>query len=210
MKTTVKTYNRLAALLVFIAFPLLIWAVGDLPRRTFLKEAISLLTILSFSMMILQFFLSRGNGKILAAHRKVKVVKLHKIIGYIFVSFLLLHPFLIVFPRYFEAGIEPGEAFTTMLTTWDSKGIVLGLTAWGLMLLLGLTSLLRKRLGIKYTTWRVFHGILSILFITLATWHALELGRHTDLPMSIYMVALGSLGVFQLLRSYLTKPKKQA
>lgn len=210
MKTTVQTYNRLATLLVFIALPLLIWAMSDIPRRTFLKEAISLLTILSFSMMLLQFFLSRANGKILAAHRKAKVVKLHKIMGYLFVSILMLHPFLIVFPRYFEAGIEPGEAFTTMLTTWDSRGIVLGLIAWFLMFALGLSSLFRKRLGMKYTTWRVFHGILSILFITLATWHALELGRHTDLPMSVYMVALGSLGVFQLLRIYLTKSKKHA
>lgn len=201
---------RLAALLVFIALPLLIWALGDLPRRTFLKEAISLLTIISFFMMLLQFFLSRGNGKILKNHRKGKVVQLHKIIGYVFVSFLLLHPFLIVVPRYFEAGIEPGEAFTTMLTTWSSRGIILGLSAWCLMLVLGLSSIFRKLLGMKYTTWRVFHGILSMVFIVLATWHATDLGRHTDLPMSVYMIALGGLGVFQLLRVYLIKSKNQA
>lgn len=210
MKTQVQTYMRIAALLLFIALPLLIWALGDVPRRTVLKEAISLLTILSFSMMILQFFLSRGNGKILKAHRTGKVVKLHKIIGYVFVSFLLLHPFLIVVPRYFEAGVDPGEAFTTMLTTWDSKGIILGLSAWCLMLVLGLSSIFRKRLGMKYTTWRVFHGILSMAFIVLATWHATDLGRHTDLPMSVYMIALGGLGVFQLLRVYLIKSKNQA
>lgn len=205
MKTSVQTYNRLAAISVFVALPLIIWTLGDIPRRTFLKETISLLTLLSFSMMILQFFLSRGNGKILTVHRKVKVLKLHKIIGYVFVSFLLLHPFLIVVPRYLEAGIQPGEALTTMLTTWDSRGIVLGLTAWCLMFLLGLSSIFRRKLGMKYNTWRVFHGILSMIFIILATWHAMELGRHTDLPMSAYMVVLGSLGVFQLLRLYFTK-----
>lgn len=210
MKTHVQTYNRIAALLLFIALPLLIWALGDVPRRTVLKEAISLLTILSFSMMILQFFLSRGNGKILKVHRTGKVVKLHKIIGYVFVSFLLLHPFLIVVPRYFEAGVDPGEAFTTMLTTFDSRGIILGLSAWCLMLVLGLSSIFRKRLGMKYTTWRVLHGILSMVFIVLATWHATDLGRHTDLPMSVYMIALGGLGVFQLLRVYLIKSKNQA
>ena len=138
------------------------------------------------------------------------MVQLHKIIAYVFISFLLLHPFLIVVPRYFEAGIEPGEAFTTMLTTWSSRGIILGLTAWCLMLLLGLSSIFRKRLGMKYTTWRVFHGILSMVFIVLATWHATDLGRHTDLPMSVYMIALGGLGVFQLLRVYLIKSKNQA
>lgn len=210
MKTSLQSYNRLAAILVFIALPLLIWALGDVPRRTVLKEVLSLLTLVSFSMMILQFFLSRGNGKILKVHRTGKVVKLHKIIGYVFVSFLLLHPFLIVVPRYFEAGVDPGEAFTTMLTTFDSRGIILGLSAWCLMLVLGLSSIFRKRLGMKYTTWRVFHGILSMVFIVLATWHATDLGRHTDLPMSVYMIALGGLGVFQLLRVYLIKSKNQA
>jgi len=210
MKTPLKTYNHITALLIFVALPLVIWALGDVPRRSMLKEVLSLLTILSFSMMILQFFLSRGNGKILKDHRAGKVVKLHKIFGYVFVSILLLHPFLIVLPRYFEAGIKPGEAFTTTLTTWDSRGIILGLSAWSLMLLLGLSSIFRKQLGMKYTTWRVSHGILSILFIVLATWHATDLGRHTDLPMSVYMIALAGLGVIQLLRMYLIKTIKQA
>jgi len=197
-----KKYNRLAALLAFIALPLLIWALGDVPRRTFLKEAISLLTIISFFMMLLQFFLSRGNSRMLKEHRTGKVVKLHRILGYVFVSILLLHPFLIVLPRLFEAGVDPGEAFSTMLTTWDSRGIILGLSAWGLMLVLGLSSMLRNRLGMKYTTWRIFHGVLSIVFMVLATWHATDLGRHTDLPMSVYMIALAGLGGILLLRIY--------
>ena len=137
-----------------------------------------------------------------------KVIKLHKVIGYIFVSILMVHPFLIVVPRFFEAGIAPGEAFGTMLTTWDSQGIILGMIAWVLMLILGITSAFRKRLGMKYTTWRVFHGLLSIAFITLATWHAMDLGRHTDLPMSLYMGAIAGIGVLLLLRTYLFNPAK--
>lgn len=202
MKARIQTYNRLAAILLFIALPLLIWALGDVPRRNFLKEVISLLTIISFFMMLLQFFLSRGNKNILKENRTGKVVKLHKIIAYVFVGILLLHPFLIVLPRYFEAGIDTGEAFTTMLTTFDSRGIILGLSAWGLMLVLGLSSIFHNRLGMKYTSWRVFHGVLSIVFISLATWHATDLGRHTDLPMSVYMIALAALGVILLLRIY--------
>jgi len=209
MKTRIKKYNRLAALLAFIALPLLIWTLGDVPRRSFLKEAISLLTIISFFMMLLQFFLSRGNGRMLKEHRTGKVVKLHKILGYVFVSILLLHPFLIVLPRFFEAGVDPGEAFSTMLSTWDSRGIILGLSAWGLMLALGLSSMFRNRLGMKYTTWRIFHGVLSIVFISLATWHATDLGRHTDLPMSVYMIALAGLGAILLLRIYFIQLKNK-
>ena len=204
------TYNRLAGILLFLALPLLFWALGDTPRPSFLKEFISIMTILAYFLMLGQFFLSRGNKKVLKPHKMGKVVKLHKVIGYIFVSVLLVHPFLIVVPRFFEAGISPGEAFSTMITTWDSQGIILGMVAWNLMLILGLTSGFRKRLGIKYTTWRVFHGLLSMAFITLATWHAMDLGRHTDLPMSLYMGVVAGLGVLLLLRTYLSNPSKTA
>lgn len=210
MKADIKSYNRLAGILFFIALPLLFWALGDTPRRSFLKEIISILTILAYFLMLGQFFLSRGNKKILKPHKMGKVVKWHKVIGYTFVSVLLVHPFLIVVPRFFEAGIAPREAFSTMITTWDSQGIILGMLAWSLMLILGLTSAFRRRLGMKYTTWRVFHGLLSISFIILATWHAMDLGRHTDLPMSLYMGAIAGLGVLLLLRTYLSKPIKNS
>jgi len=198
-----KTYNYLAAILFFLTLPLLFWTLGDAPRRSFLKEIISILTLLGYFMMLGQFFLSRGNKKILKPHKMAKVVKFHKVLGYIFVSILLLHPFLIVVPRFFEGGIAPSEAFKTMITTWDSQGIILGMVAWCLMLILGITSIFRKSLGMKYTTWRVFHGILSMAFITLATWHAMDLGRHTELPMSLYMGGIAGLGVLLLLRTYL-------
>lgn len=203
MKADMKTYNRLAAILFFLALPLLFWALGDTPRRSALKEIISVFTLLAYFLMLGQFFLSRGNKRILNAHKMGKVVKLHKVIGYIFVSVLLVHPLLMVVPRFFEAGIAPREAFSTMITTWDSQGIILGMVAWGLMLILGLTSIFRNKLGLKYTTWRVFHGLLSIVFITLATCHAMDLGRHTDLPMSLYMGVLAGLGVLLIGRAYI-------
>lgn len=210
MRRDMKTYNRLAGILFFLALPLLFWALGDAPRRTLLKDSISILTILAYFLMLGQFFLSRGNKKVLKAHKMGKVVNLHKIIGYIFVSILLVHPFLIVVPRFFEAGIAPGEAFSTIISTWDSQGIILGMIAWGLMLILGLTSVFRKRLGLKYTTWRMFHGLLSIAFISLASWHAMDLGRHTDLPMSVYMGVIATLGVLLLSRTYVFQLSKTA
>ena len=203
-----KTYNRLVGILLFLALPLLFWALGDTPRRSYLKECISVLTVLAYFLMLGQIFLSRGNKKVLKPHKMGRVVKLHKVIGYIFVSVLLVHPFLIVVPRFFEAGIAPGEAFTTLITTWDSQGIILGMVAWMLILILRITSAFQKRLGMKYSTWRVFHGLLSIGFITLATWHAMDLGRHTDLPMSLYMGAIAGIGVLLLLRTYLFNPAK--
>jgi len=205
MNTIIKKYNLISIGLVFISLPILIWALGDFPKRTLLKESLSVLTLLSFSLMLGQFFLSRSNDIFTRNLNRNKVIKIHKIIGYLFIGILLAHPFLIVFPRYFESGIDPMEAFMTLITSFNSLGVVLGMIAWCLMLILGVTALFRKRLPMKVKTWRIYHGISAILFITLAGWHALDLGRHTRLSLSIYIIFFLVGGVSLLLKTYFLK-----
>lgn len=165
-------------------------------------------TLLAFSLVLGVFFLTRGNRAAVTGLTMRTTVTLHKIIGYVVVAVLLLHPFFIVIPRYFESGVAPKEAFITMVTTWESPGVVLGIIAWCLLLVLGITSLLRKRLPLKYTTWRAIHGVLAIFFVVLATWHAIDLGRHTDRAMSAYMIILAAGGVLLLVKTYILKPAK--
>lgn len=206
MEKQLKKYNIIGATVLFIGFPILFWGLGNIPRRNFLKESISVLTLLAYFLMLGQFYLARPNKKILLVHKMTSILKIHKIIGYVFVPLLLLHPLLIVFPRYFESGVKPVEAFITIISTYQTRGVLLGIISWTLMLVLGLTSLFRNKLGMKYKTWRVFHGLLSIVFITLATWHAIELGRHTNLNMAIFMSIIAGLGIVLLIKSYLIKP----
>jgi hypothetical protein len=70
----------------------------------------------------------------------------HKIIGYTFAIALLVHPVLLVVPRFLEAGVGPGEAFITILTTFTSQGVVVGIIAWCLLLVLAITSFIRRKL----------------------------------------------------------------
>ncbi len=193
---------------ILIGLPVLFWALGDFSRRTVLKESLSLLFILSFSLMLGQFFLGRGNRNIVMRFKMSTVLRYHKVIAYTIVGVFLMHPFLIVFPRYFESGVTPMEAFTTMITTFESLGIVFGLSAWFLLLVLGLTSLLRNKLPLRYKHWRVFHGIVSMLFISVATYHAIDLGRHTNLALSMYMIVLAVSGILLLVKTYIVKPSK--
>lgn len=209
MESKIKIYNRIAALLIFVGLPILFWTLGDVPKRSNLKEAISLITLVSFSLILMQFYLARSNRKVLKEHKMSRVIKWHRIIGYIFVSVLLFHPFLIVVPRYFESGVAPNEAFIQMLTTFDNPGIILGIIAWCLMLVLGLTSAFRKSLPLSHTTWRIIHGILSVAFLCIASWHVLKLGRHIDLPMALYIIVTAAIGVILLLKTYFVKtPQK--
>ncbi len=203
-----QTNNRgiLLLTLTFIGLPLLFYATGDLPRRTVLKESISIVTILAFCLMLAQFFLTRTNRWMLSGSLMSTIISTHKVIGYTFICVLLAHPFLIVVPRYYESGVEPIEAFFTIITTFTSIGVVLGICAWALLLILGVTSLFRKVLPLPYKTWRILHGILSALFIALASWHAIDLGRHTDSLLSSYVVITVVIGILLLLKTYISRP----
>ena len=189
------------SLLVFAGIPLLIWAMGNLSERTLLKESLSIMTILAFCQMIGQFFWARTNRCVVDTLKMNRVIKYHKIIGYTFVAILLLHPLLLVLQKFFESGVSPVDAFITIISTMN-QGVLLGIIAWCLMLTLAITSLARKRLPMKYTTWRFFHGSLAILFICIATYHVIDLGRHASLAMATFLVILTASGVLLLLRSY--------
>lgn len=209
MKEIINKYNLIPKIIVFIGLPILFWALGDFPRRTMLKESFSIITLLAFSLMIGQFFLTQGYR---AIHKELKMSnlnKIHKAIGYIFAIVLFIHPFLIVVPRYFESGVAPLEAFWTIITSFNSIGVILGLIAWVLMLTIGVTSIIRNKLSMSYKTWRIIHGVLSILFIAIATWHATDLGRHTNLATSIFLIIISTSGVLLMLKTYFIRNSKK-
>ena len=183
--------------MIFAGIPLLICAQADLPERSLFKESLSLLTILTFSQMLGMFFWS-GINKYVAKEMKMnQMIKVHKIIGYIIVATLLVHPVFLVLPRFFESGVSPVEAFVSMITTFN-QGIFLGIVAWCLMLIIGITGLIRKRLPISYTTWRNFHGIIAVALVSIVPWHVMDLGRHDSLAMSGFIIlsTAGSILLF--------------
>ncbi len=196
------------SILAFIGVPLLIWATGNFPKRSLLKESLSIITILAFCQMMGQFFGARTSRYVMTDLKMSKVVKYHKIIGYTFVLTLFFHPFYLVLPRFFESGVSPVDAFITIITTLN-QGVVLGIIAWSLMLVLGITAFARKKLPMKYKTWRIFHGILGMLFISVAAWHVIDLGRYSNLAMSIFISMLAAGGILLLLKTYTFKKSKK-
>jgi len=208
MRAYIKSNFLRQSVLAFTVMPLLIWAMGNLFERSLLKESLSVMTILAFCQLIGQFFWARTNRSVVGNLKMSKVIKYHKIIGYTFVLILFFHPLYLVVPRFFEAGVSPVDDFITIISTLN-QGVVLGIIAWCLMLALGITSLARKKLPMKYKTWRVFHGILAMLFISIAAWHVIDLGRHSNLTMSILSSMLTAGGILLLLKTYTFKKSKK-
>ena len=73
------------------------------------------------------------------------------------------------------------------------------------MLSLGLTSMFRNKLNISYKVWKVFHGVLSLIFIIFASWHVIEMGRHIDLAMSVLIILLTLISTILIIKTYLFK-----
>jgi len=208
MNLNIKSLYIILFILIFVILPSIFFIFVDIPKRAVLKDVISLVTVLSFFIVIGQFYLSRINKSLKDVFKAIQILKVHKIIGYIVLPILLFHPFFIVVPRYFEVGVKPLDSFIVMITSFDSLGIILGLVAWVLMLLLGLTSMLKDKLTMSYTSWKIFHGILSLAFIFFASWHAIDLGRHMSLSMNILLILIALIASILLLKSYFFTKKK--
>jgi predicted ferric reductase len=198
MKTTTHSSFLIHSILAYAAIPLFIFLLENQHERALYKDTISLITIISYCLMTGQFFWSRLNYYVTRSTTARKLVTAHNTIGYICILVLMLHPFLLVIPRFFEHGITPADALLVIITTFTSQGVVLGIIAWFLMVLIGLTSLFRKKIGLRYSDWQTLHGLLSLLFIIAATWHAIELGRHASFAMSRVFVMFASWGVLLL------------
>lgn len=206
MKLSAQKYAIIAGLAVFIGLPLMLYGLGDAPRRSLLKEVISLATLLGFTAMLGQFFLARSNETLLGLFKPPQIQKFHKYIAYSAVAVILLHPVLIVLPRMLEGGIQAWDAFVTMVTDLGNLGIVAGLIAWVLLLVLSVTAFLRKTLmphfKLRYRGWRYFHGGLAVAFTVLALWHSIALGRHTGVAFAVFLLALAALGFAMLAHMY--------
>jgi len=208
MKKQRHIFRLILLAIAFIAVPVVLYNLGDFPKRNCLMGTLSLITILGFTLLISQFFSTRMNRKLVKGIRMVNVLKIHKIIGYLFISILLLHPFFIIVPKIFDNTITPSDAFLKLITTFSSLGVILGLIAYTCMVILIMTSFFRFKLNLTYRTWRSIHGYFTLLFIATATWHVINMGRHSNTPFLIYYILIVVSGIFYLLNSYLSKTSK--
>ncbi len=208
MNSNNKFLNIFLACVFFVFLPITFFILGETPKRTLLKDVISIITILALFIVFGQFYLARINEGVKEIFKIAKIIKIHKVIGYTVLPILLIHPILIIVPRFFEVGSDPFESFITMISGFDSLGIILGIIGWILMLALGLTSMFREKLNMSYKSWKILHGILSLAFILFASWHAIDMGRHMSLAMTGLIILIASIASALLLKSYFFNNKK--
>ena len=96
-----------------------------------------------------------------------------------------------------------------MITDFKSLGIIFGLIAWCVMIALLLTSFYKDKLNMTYSKWRLLHIVLSVVFISTALWHVIDLGRHMNEIMILFIFLLVCIAVYQLRKLYFSKNYKK-
>lgn len=205
MDKRILTYNRIAAAVVFFIVPLLLYGLGNFQRRALYKELLSLLTILAFFGSLMQFYLSRANKGLLQGFKMSGVIRWHKILGYTFLGVLFFHPFFVILYHLFQPGLTFPEAFTEVIDNFNKTGLLLGLIAWALMIIIGLMAFFRLKFFKNYKSWRLWHGGLTLAFITIAALHSIDLGRHMNLYMTVFIAVILVIATHKLFTVYLIK-----
>lgn len=196
-------------ILAFVAIPLLLYFLGNFYSKGILMETLSVITILGFTLLLSQFFTSRLNESLIKKIKMKNVLKVHKFIGYLFISLLVFHPFFIIVPKFFDNTVAPKNALVKLLTTFNTSGIIFGLLAYITMLILIVTSYFRSKLPFKYKTWRTLHGYLTLFFIVSATWHVIYSGKHSNNSFAVYYFLAATVGIFYLLKTYILEWEKK-
>ncbi|RMG81005.1 MAG: hypothetical protein D6714_13675 [Bacteroidetes bacterium] len=193
---------------IVVGLPLLFWLSGGYTRNAAYKEILSVCTILSFCIFIGQFYLTRFFRKALFDVRMSRLVKAHEWLGYAALGVIGLHPLFVILPKFIEPGLSPGESLLTIFLRFDNWGVVSGIFSWLLLIGLGAWAFFRQKISLSYRSWRMFHGMMSVVFIATALLHVVLLGRHITALFAASLAYATTFGVLHLLAEYAAETPK--
>jgi predicted ferric reductase len=199
-----KNLRFMALFLGLFALGPLYLAVGrDVSALSTYQYAVLFVSLSAFGLLMGLFWLTRLLPRSLRSMRLPGLLRWHKTFGYLAGLVLLLHPLMIVGRRYMVAETLPLDNLVLMAR---SPLMYSGVAAWVLLLLMLFSGMVRRAFPAKF--WRIQHGLCAVAFSGFATWHVVAVGRHSNLPMSIFWIGLAVSGVAAWLFMYL-KPAKR-
>ena len=122
------------------------------------------------------------------------MLDLHRFLGGISVLFLAVHIGTLYLDSFVDFG--PRELFIPGESTWNSEAAAWGIIAMYALVLVEVTSLLRKYLN--HGVWRTFH-MLSVVTAAAGTYHAILGGSDVDNPLTWAVAGAGSAIVIALI-----------
>lgn len=191
--------------------PYLISRAINMDDKGVYVSIISMINLLAMMAFFVQFPLGSRLKQIPIFANIDWSISKHKKVGQWLGAIFLLHPLLILAPRFL---VSFDDALISIIETITSPQMLTGVIAWCLMIVWILTSIFKNRLPMRYETWRFTHVIGFVAIAILATLHVTSIGSHGQFQTQYNLVwwILCSLSVLMVAYNYFVKPaqlKKQ-
>jgi predicted ferric reductase len=169
------TMRSSLAYLCLMLIPLLATFAINMQDKTSYAAFLVLFNCVAMAVFFLQFPLV-GRLKHVGLFANINwSMLLHRKLGKWLALVFLLHPLLILAPRFmvsFDTGLD------SFMTTIRAEQMLTGIIAWLALLAWVLLAVFRDRLKITYELWRLTHVLGFVAIATLATLHITTVGSH--------------------------------
>lgn len=197
--------------LLLLPLPFIAGLTLELDFKGWYAATLSLVNLVAMMAFFVQFPLgSRIKQLPLFANIDWSMAR-HKQVGKWLGVIFLLHPILILAPRF---AVSFNDGLISVREAIAAPQLLTGIMAWLLMMVWVLLSIYKDKLPMRYEAWRLTHLIGFIAITVLATLHITSVGRHGQFQQQFNWLwwALCCFSVSMVVYNYLLKPlrlKKQ-
>lgn len=200
----IRKSNLVVAYLLILLIPYLATLSLNLDYKGFYSATLAFLNTLAMMAFFIQFPLA-GRLKHLPMFSNIDwSMSRHKNVGKWLGFFFLLHPLLILAPRFL---VSFDDGMTSVVEAITSPQLLTGIIAWLVMILWVVLAIFKDRLRISYETWHLTHLLGFVIVCVLATLHITSVGRHGqfDEQFNILWWGLCAMSVGLVLYNQLVK-----
>lgn len=192
---------------LLLIVPYLLSQFIHLTPKGWYQEILSFLWILGMTALFVQFALG---GRISKGKLFSKIdwsMSKHKKVGKLLGTLFLLHPFIIIAPRFLVSWEDGVTSAISMVT---SPSLLTGLIAWGVLIVFVLLSVYKRSIPLRYEAWRFLHLIAFSAMAILATLHVTSIGRHSQFQPAFSLLWWGICAAVLtvVIYNHLIKPLK--
>jgi predicted ferric reductase len=189
----------IGAYLFITLLPLLILLLYPPTGRDFWTEFSVALGFIGLAMLALQFALTARINRIESSYGIDIILQFHRYISLVAFAFILIHPIVL-----FIVQPETLQLLNFVTAPGRARAAVVATLA---LILLIVTTIWRKQLGIPYEPWRTSHGAFAVLAVGLGLAHGLGVGNYLGLFWkAILWIAIALCAFWLLIYVRLVKP----
>lgn len=185
---------------VLALLPLAVAILADpFPRsRGFMVEVGVGTGLVAFALLAMQFALVTRLKAVALPFGTDALMQFHRQLGIAAAALVVAHPLLL---RDAGAGFSTWQPFTGIAVTRS------GAVAFWAVLVILVTSLLRRRLRLSYEAWNAIHLLAALAVIGAMTWHVLAVSGYAGVNAIGWLLgAYALLALLLLLRYRLVRP----